>query len=109
MQQDFAATRSNTGDPVPAGVGGHWPIPVFVVVSILFCGEWLLPGRVLLPTDSESVWPWTRVAEGAPLPSNSLLSDSLTLTYTSRVYNHIMLRQGRVPFWNPHILCGTPH
>jgi hypothetical protein len=95
--------------PVSGGAGGHWPVPVIAVVSVLFCWPWLWPGRVLLPIDVESVWPWTPVAEGAPRPGNALLSDSLTLTYTSRLYNHVMLRRGRVPFWNPHILCGTPH
>lgn len=109
MQPALAATVSNTSNPVSSGVAGHWPIPVIVLVSVLFCWEWLLPGQVLLPTDSESVWPWSASAQGAPRPSNPLLADSFILTYTSRVYNHIMLRQGRVPFWNPHILCGTPH
>ena len=93
-----------------SGRGARWALLSFPVAAILLCGHALRPGYVLLPTALESLPPW-RDAPSAepPARSNPLASDSLLLTLPARVFNHRMLREGRLPFWNPYVFCGYPH
>lgn len=90
--------------------GPRWALLAFPLAAILLCWDGLRPGDVLLPTALESLPPWRDAATAASLPrSNPLASDSLLLTLPARAYNHRMLREGRLPFWNPHVFCGYPH
>jgi hypothetical protein len=82
---------------------------VFPAAAVLLCADALRPGRVLLPTALDSLPPWRDEAAGPPARSNPLAADSLLLTLPARAYNHQMLRQGRLPFWNPYAFCGYPH
>jgi Bacterial membrane protein YfhO len=82
---------------------------VFFLASVLFFSPLLLTGRVLLPLDPATVAPWSELRTDARGPSNPLALDGLVLTLPARLYNHAMLRSGRIPFWNPHVFCGYPH
>ena len=82
---------------------------VFFLASALFFSPLLLTGRVLLPLDPATVAPWSELRRDASGPSNPLALDGLVLTLPARLYNHSMLRSGRIPFWNPHVFCGYPH
>ncbi len=88
-----------------------WPWLLVLVLATAFCREALLPGRALLATNPATIPPWAgEPSEAAPLePSNGLMNDVLILTLPGRVYNHQMLRAGRIPFWNPYVFCGYPH
>jgi hypothetical protein len=90
--------------------GPRWAVLAFPLVALLLCWEAFRPGYVLLPTALESVPPWSE-STGVPggRTSNPLMNDSLLLTLPARLYNHRMLRQGELPFWNPHVFCGYPH
>jgi hypothetical protein len=85
-----------------------WPFLAFPLAALLLCAEAFRPGHVLLPTALESLAPWSERA-GPLRRSNPLASDSLLLTLPARAYNHEMLREGRLPFWNPRAFCGYPH
>lgn len=89
--------------------GPRWAVLAFPLAGLLLCWDALRPGYVLLPTALESLPPWSEGATPIGRPSNPLMSDSLLLTLPARLYNHHMLRQGELPFWNPHIFCGYPH
>ena len=82
---------------------------MFFLASVLFFSPLLFTGRVLLPLDPMTVAPWSELRTDARGPSNPLALDSLVLTLPARLYNHAMLRAGRIPFWNPHVFCGYPH
>src|SRR5205085_2247256 len=88
--------------------GPRWSALVFPVLAVLFSWEAFRPGYVLLPTAIETFPPWDELGP-PPRPSNPLMADALLLTLPGRAYNLEMLRQGRLPFWNPRILCGYPH
>ena len=60
----------------------------------------------MVPADPRSYPPWSNVEK--PGPSNELMLDSLTLIYPWRSFNHWMLRQGKIPLWNPYNFCGVP-
>jgi len=90
--------------------GPRWAVLAFPLAGALLCWEAFRPGYVLLPTALESLAPWNQgAAAQAGRASNPLMNDSLLITLPARLYNHRMLRQGELPFWNPHIFCGYPH
>ncbi len=88
--------------------GPRWAVLIFPFLALVFGWEAFRPGYVFLPTAVETLPPWDG---GGPIarPSNPLMLDGLTLTLPARAYNHEMLRQGALPFWNPRIFCGYPH
>ena len=57
---------------------------------------------------------WSRRASGADPsgdyePANRLLMDPVLQFQPWLEFNRAMLRQGRLPLWNPHAGCGAPH
>src|SRR6185295_2989400 len=99
-------TLSSTGERAGSTLGA---VLVFFLASGLFFSPLLFTGRVLLPLDPATVAPWSELRRDASGPSNPLALDGLVLTLPARLYNHAMLRSGRIPFWNPHVFCGYPH
>jgi hypothetical protein len=91
------------------GVRPSWAVLAFPLAAFLLCAEAFRPGHVFLPTALESLAPWSERAGPLRPRSNPLASDSLLLTLPARAYNHEMLREGRLPFWNPRVFCGYPH
>ena len=82
---------------------------IYVVLSLLFVGQGLLPGRTQSPSDILlSSVPWQQYRPvGAPgLGANFELTDAAVqlqpfLRYTRRT-------AGTTPLWNPYIMAGRP-
>ncbi|MGC8641144.1 MAG: hypothetical protein ACP5XB_14860, partial [Isosphaeraceae bacterium] len=70
----------------------------------------LLGGKVLSPADVLLVEASFR-RDGAALyePANRLLMDPVLQFQPWLEFSRTMLRQGRLPLWNPHAGCGAPH
>jgi hypothetical protein len=68
----------------------------------------VLGGQCLVPAAYQrALLPW-----GEPLPEglswNALMADAVLQYYPWRHFAHTALREGEVPLWNPHQLCGMP-
>ncbi len=79
-----------------------------------FFHESLLGGKVLSPADvllvEASFQGEDRADAGGDYePLNRLLMDPVLQFQPWLEFNRSMLRQGRLPLWNPHAGCGTPH
>ncbi len=85
------------------------PAVIFVGVLLLFYGEALLPGRVLLPTDIiAGRWPpWQQPGVAAEV-NNDLLADPINYIYPVKKLAVDQLRRGVFPLWNPYTLGGYP-
>jgi hypothetical protein len=60
-----------------------------------------------VPADGVFLFPpWSGPA--APEPSNALLSDVYLYFAPARHFAHQELAQGRLPLWNPLLMCGVP-
>ena len=86
---------------------------LFALLTAFF-HESLLGGKVLSPADvllveaSFQGEDWAD-AGGDYEPLNRLLMDPVLQFQPWLEFNRSMLRQGRLPLWNPHAGCGTPH
>ena len=85
-----------------------------IVLLTAFLHESLFGGKVLSPADvllvEASFQSEDRVDAGAEYePLNRLLMDPVLQFQPWLEFNRSMLRQGRLPLWNPHAGCGTPH
>jgi hypothetical protein len=75
-----------------------------------FFHESLLGRRILSPADVLLVEASFRPEAGADYePSNRLLMDPVLQFQPWLEFNRAMLRQGRLPLWNPYAGCGAPH
>lgn len=81
---------------------------LYTLILSALLGEALFTSKVLSQADvlfSLAPWcanrpqDWTR-------PANPLLSDQSQNVYPNYYYARQFIRQGVVPLWNPHILCG---
>src|SRR4029079_6823720 len=95
-------------------VRGRWETVGFALVLAAclaaFFHKTLLGDRVLSPADVLLVEASFR--EKAPEdyePLNRLLMDPVLQFQPSLEFNRSMIRQGRLPLWNPHAGCGAPH
>lgn len=76
----------------------------------VFFHESLFGGKVLSPADVLFVSAAFR-DQGGPLyePANRLLMDPVLQFQPWLEFNRAELRRGRLPLWNSHAGCGTPH
>jgi hypothetical protein len=75
-----------------------------------FFHDSLLGGKILSPADVLLVEASFRIEPGGDYePANRLLMDPVLQFQPWLEFNRAMLRQGRLPLWNPHAGCGTPH
>jgi len=64
---------------------------------------------VLLPADMLSdMSPWSEVPRPSSLRWDALTWDSIAYFYPARLLLGQSLRNGELPLWNPHQMCGTP-
>lgn len=88
--------------------------PLFgLVLAICLAGFFhasLFGGKVLSPADVLRVEASFRVEDGVDYePRNRLLMDPVLQFQPWLEFNRTMVRQGRLPLWNPYAGCGTPH
>ena len=82
---------------------------IYALVSVVFVGQGLLPGRTL--SSSDMLWstaPWTA---GAPPEvrwggANFELADAVTVFHP--FFQHARDALPDVPLWNPHVMGGRP-
>ncbi|HET6454809.1 MAG TPA: hypothetical protein VFI02_10425, partial [Armatimonadota bacterium] len=64
---------------------------------------------MLLPADMLSdMSPWSEVPRPSSLRWDALTWDSIAYFYPARLLLGQSLRNGELPLWNPHQMCGTP-
>jgi hypothetical protein len=82
---------------------------VYALLSLVFVGQGLLPGRTLSSADYLwSVVPWqsSRPADVHPLGSNVELADAVVVFHP--YFEFAKAAFPEVPLWNPHIMAGRP-
>ncbi len=80
-----------------------------VTVTLLFFGQALLPGRVLLPTDLvTNRWPPWQPANVPVEVHNFIQADTINYVYPLKVWAAQQVQQGIFPRWNPTVLGGYP-
>ncbi|MFZ1947803.1 MAG: YfhO family protein [bacterium] len=78
-----------------------------VLVTAFFAKE-LVTDRTLVTFRLANSFPWLAEATREDLAEPSVTSDCTLSYYPRRVFATEAMRQGRIPFWNPHQFCGTP-
>lgn len=81
----------------------HAALVLFAAV-LLFFGPGLGGQRTLLPVDILR----RALDTSAPPPHNELLSDMVLENLVWKQFLRESIRQGALPFWNPHVFSGTP-
>lgn len=78
-----------------------------VLITAFFSGE-IFTDRTLVTFRLTNAFPW--LAEAGPEAGKqpSVTSDCTFSYYPRRVFATRMIREGEVPFWNPHQFSGTP-
>jgi len=86
------------------------PLLPVLVLPVLLLAPALRPGWVLSSGDAVFDWPALAGArpDGWREPGNSILHDPVLQFVAWRRFIVAELRAGRVPFWNPHALAGSP-
>ena len=82
---------------------------IYALLSLVFVGQGLLPGRTLSSSDYLwSVVPWTssRPADVPPLGSNFEPADAIVVFHPYFEYSKAAFPD--VELWNPHIMAGRP-
>lgn len=80
-----------------------------LLVILLFTGQALLPGRVLLPLDVVvQLWPPWQQPNQTITVHNPLLTDVIDYIYPVKTWVAEQLRSGVLPLWNPYVLGGYP-
>ena len=77
---------------------------------LAFFHESLLGGKILSPADVLLVEASFRPLAGPEFePRNRLLMDPVLQFQPWLEFNRAMIREGRLPLWNPYAGCGVPH
>ena len=88
-----------------------YALGVILLVSLGTTWPVTFGGRALLPTGLYlNMQPWREHAREFPGykgPENPLL-DPVQQHYPWRLFAHNAVRAGKIPLWNPGMLCGTP-
>ncbi len=88
--------------------------PVIAAACIASWAGWVSSSdRVFLPRHPAARdLPWSGVARlhevGLKEPFNRAMTDPINLLYPDVVFDHSEKQGGRLPFWNPNVLCGVP-
>jgi hypothetical protein len=83
-------------------------IAILLVLVTAFFAKELFTDATLVSFRLSNVYPWLAEATREDLREPSVTSDCTLSYYPRRVFATEMLRQGKMPFWNPHQFCGTP-
>jgi Bacterial membrane protein YfhO len=114
--RNFAQSACNTKDQVTGSWKAkvlRWPFPVQAAILGLVLAVIsyfpIFTGKVPFPADLLHYFP---ISEGTSRVGltfrHAELGDLFTLMYPWRVYLRDSLRQGELPFWNPHSFAGAP-
>ena len=91
----------------------HWPIPLLLFLVIVFFWKFFLKGEIPIPGDFVVgvYYPWLDYKwgfeVGVPV-KNPLTTDVVSFTYPMQTLAVDLLKEGKLPLWNPYILGGTP-
>lgn len=91
----------------------YYPILAIVLVVVIFFWKVFLKGFIPIPADIVvgAYFPWLDYkwgySTGVPV-KNPITSDSVSFFYPMQITAIEMLKNGKLPFWNPYILAGTP-
>ena len=80
---------------------------LIAIVTIFFARE-VFTDATLVTFRLVNLFPWLATATQKDLDQPSITSDSALSYYPRRVFATEMIRQGKMPFWNPYQFCGTP-
>lgn len=83
-------------------------VAFLVVLVTLFFAKELFTDATLVTFRLTNVFPWLAEATPQQISEPSVTSDCALSYYPRRVFATEMIRQGKIPFWNPHQFCGTP-
>jgi hypothetical protein len=78
-----------------------------LVITVFFAPE-LFTDRTLVTFRLAGTLPWISDATREELEQPSVTSDCTLSYFPRRVFATEMLRQGQIPYWNPHQFGGTP-
>ncbi|MFH1312163.1 MAG: YfhO family protein [Candidatus Eisenbacteria bacterium] len=78
-----------------------------LVITLFFAQE-LFTDRTLVTFRLTNVFPWLSDATQEELDQASVTSDCTFSYFPRRVFATRMIRQGQIPYWNPHQFGGTP-
>lgn len=98
----------------PARRSREWSwLLLFPLLAALLLWEPLFTGKVLLPAEFlKALSPWGALftdADRRALPQwNVLQWDAMAEFYPWRLHAAREMTAGRIPLWNPYVLCGTP-
>lgn len=86
---------------------------LFPLLAFLLLGDVLFGGRVLLPAEYlKGFLPWSQAFPASPAPNgpqwNVLQWDGMAEFFPWRLFAAREFAQGRIPLWDPYVLCGTP-
>lgn len=91
----------------------NWPIFATIIVVLVFFWKVFLLGQFPIPADFivGTYYPWLDYkwgySVGVPV-KNPVTSDVVSIVYPLRSYAVDVLKQGRLPLWNPFMFNGTP-
>lgn len=82
---------------------------IFLILLVTaFFGSEVFTDRSLVTFRLAGVFPWLSEASQEEIDKPSVTSDCTFSYFPRRVFATRMIRQGEIPFWNPHQFCGTP-
>jgi hypothetical protein len=80
---------------------------LIVLITVFFSTE-LFGDRSLITFRLVRFYPWRAEATPEQLQEPSVTSDCVLSYYPRRVFATRMMRDGKIPLWNPYQFCGTP-
>jgi len=78
-----------------------------LLITAFFAGE-IFTDRTLVTFRLTNAFPWLTESSPEDRDQPSVTSDCTFSYYPRRVFATRMIRDGKVPFWNPHQFSGTP-
>jgi len=85
------------------------PVLFLLVLLLLFFWDTLLGDRALVTSNMLRWLPWRASASIEDLQRPSFRDDAAETYFPRRFFSQEEIRAGRIPLWNPGILCGAPH
>jgi|GEM_PF-2206691 len=93
----------------PAHYSLWWPIIGLLTILCVTFYPYLFEGKIMLPTDMFDTMTAPFNAEyGPPQAQNHYFFDAIVQTYPYKIETQRALQNGRLAFWNTHILGGYP-
>jgi hypothetical protein len=81
---------------------------IFASIVLVFFSDVIFGKRVLITCNPALYDPWHYYADQDRLETRSFNPDALFSYLPRRTELSLSIGEGRIPLWNPYILCGTP-